>query len=109
MRWLDRVIRDPKHPYTQLLVSSIPQTDRTQRWGNDEIPTAEANVGRSNAGCRFAPRCPAVMEECWSRIPPLYQIDRDRVASCFLYKEHAALPSERIGEVFRRPEAASVA
>src|SRR6476661_10570640 len=33
---VERVIRDPKHPYTQLLVSSIPVTDRTKRWGEDE-------------------------------------------------------------------------
>jgi len=35
---VERVIREPKHPYTQLLVSSIPLTDRSKRWGQDEIP-----------------------------------------------------------------------
>ena len=43
---VERVIRDPKHPYTQILVFSIPQTDRSKRWGSDEIPTAEAVAGR---------------------------------------------------------------
>ena len=100
---VERVIRDPKHPYTQLLVSSIPQTDRSQRWGNDEIPIAEANVGRATSGCRFAPRCAAVMEECWQRIPPLFQIDSDRAASCYLHKQAPVLPSEGIGRVFHRP------
>ena len=106
---VERVIRDPKHPYTKLLVSSIPLTDRTKRWGEDEVKAPESSTGRVTEGCRFAPRCPYVMEECWETIPPLFRINPDRVASCFLYKEHEALPSEQIGEVFFRPETASVA
>ena len=106
---VERVIRDPKHPYTKLLVSSIPLIDRTKRWGEDEVKARESSADRVTEGCRFAPRCPFVMEECWGTIPPLYQVDRDRVASCFLYKEFEALPSERIGEIFHRPETASVA
>lgn len=99
---VERVIRDPRHPYTQLLVSSIPQTDRTQRWGQDEIPLAEASLRRAVTGCRFAPRCVAVMEECWGAIPPLYRVDDDRAASCYLHKEAPVLPSEGIGQVFHR-------
>jgi peptide/nickel transport system ATP-binding protein len=106
---VEKVIRAPQHPYTKLLVSSIPLTDRTKRWGEDDVKLPESSAGRVTEGCRFAPRCPYVMEECWSTIPPLYQVDPDRVASCFLYKEHEALPSERIGEVFHRVETASVA
>ena len=100
---VERVIRVPQHPYTQLLVSSIPQTDRSQRWGEDEIPTAEAIAGRATNGCRFAPRCASAMEQCWSEIPPLFQIDPDRAASCYLHKHAPVLPSEGIGQVFHRP------
>jgi peptide/nickel transport system ATP-binding protein len=106
---VEKVIRAPQHPYTKLLVSSIPLTDRTKRWGEDDVKLPESSAGRVTEGCRFAPRCPYVMEECWGTIPPLYQVDPDRVASCFLYKEHEALPSERIGEVFHRVETANVA
>jgi oligopeptide/dipeptide ABC transporter ATP-binding protein len=106
---VERVIRDPQHPYTKLLVSSIPDTDRTKRWGEDDVPAPEASAGRSTHGCRFAPRCPYVMDECWETVPPLYRVDPDRVASCFLYKEHESLPSERLGEVFHRPQPAAVA
>jgi oligopeptide/dipeptide ABC transporter ATP-binding protein len=106
---VERVIRDPKHPYTKLLVSSIPVTDRTKRWGEDEVRLPEASAGRVTEGCRFAPRCPFVMDECWETIPPLYQVNTDRAASCFLYKEFDAIKSEEIGTVFNRPETASVA
>ena len=40
---------------------------------------------------------------------PLFRIDPDRAATCFLYKEHPALPSEAIGEVFNRSQSAAVA
>ncbi len=106
---VERVIRNPQHPYTKLLVSSIPVTDRKKRWGEDDIPIPEASAGRVTDGCRFAPRCPYVMDECWNVIPPLYRIDPDRAATCFLYKQHEALPSERIGEVFHRPQPIAVA
>jgi len=81
---VERVIRNPQHPYTKLLVSSIPVTDRKKRWGEDDLPIPEGSAGRVTEGCRFAPRCPYVMEECWDVIPPLYLIDPDRAATCFL-------------------------
>ncbi len=59
------VIGDPHHPYTQLLVESIPQLDPNARSGRsgptgrtDQIPDA-ANVP---SGCRFHPRCPAIIQ-----------------------------------------------
>jgi peptide/nickel transport system ATP-binding protein len=106
---VERVIRNPQHPYTKLLVSSIPQTDRTKRWGDDEVKAPESSAARVNTGCTFAPRCPFVMEECWQTIPPLFQIDPNRAASCFLHKEHPAIKSEEIGNVFHRPQTAEVA
>jgi peptide/nickel transport system ATP-binding protein len=106
---VEKVIREPKHPYTQLLVSSIPVTDRSKRWGEDEVPVPEASAGRATSGCRFAPRCPYAMEECWSTIPPLFQIDNDRAASCFLHKQAPPLPSERIGSVFHRHASHAIA
>ncbi|MEE4362152.1 MAG: ABC transporter ATP-binding protein [Pseudomonadales bacterium] len=65
----DDVFFRPKHPYTQLLVSSNPEPDpeyertRTHETMTGEIPSP-VNVG---AGCRFAGRCPKVMEVCRRR------------------------------------------
>jgi oligopeptide/dipeptide ABC transporter ATP-binding protein len=104
---VERVIREPKHPYTQLLVSSIPLTDRSKRWGQDELPIPEASVGRQSDGCRFAPRCPYVMEHCWTDVPPLFRTEEDRAAACFLHERMPALPSEAVGEVLHRTPAPS--
>src|SRR5919202_3063880 len=52
---VERVIRAPKHPYTQLLVSSIPVADRRRRWGQDAPGEADATPlpGGSHVGCPF--------------------------------------------------------
>jgi hypothetical protein len=62
----------------------------------------ESPAARSSAGCKFAPRCPAVMDVCWQRPPPLYMPDGQRVAACFLYQDSPVLPSPDVAEVFDR-------
>ena len=50
--------------------------------------------------CPFADRCPHVMQICRTSPPPLYRLDEDRVAACFLYREgRAALATEHLNEV----------
>lgn len=97
---VEQVIRAPKHPYTRLLVSSIPLPDRKRRWGADSLPDVDNVNGRKSAGCKFASRCPAVMDVCWQSAPPLYLPDRDRAASCFLYQDSARLESADVAQVF---------
>ena len=96
----ERVIQDPKHPYTRLLVSSIPVADRKRRWTGEDLPDMDAPTPRASVGCRFAPRCPAVMEMCWNERPPLYRPDEHRVATCFLYRDKPVLESSDVSEVF---------
>ena len=83
---VERAIRAPKHPYTQLLVSSVPLIDRQQGWTNMVAVDTE-QVGRVSQGCKFAPRCPLAMERCWNSPPPLYRPDTERLAACFLYDD----------------------
>lgn len=100
---VERVIRDPKHPYTQLLISSIPLPDRTRAWGNDELKIPEASAGRTSAGCKFAPRCAHVMTDCWTTVPPDYGLESDRLAACLLYRDHDVVPSADVSAVFAPP------
>lgn len=81
------VFFEPKHPYTKLLVESNPEPDpqleRTREWHpiKGEI-TSPINIGE---GCRFADRCPEVMDRCWKETPrDIIVSDRHRVA-CHLY------------------------
>ncbi|MGI9149180.1 MAG: ABC transporter ATP-binding protein, partial [Chloroflexota bacterium] len=99
---VERVIRAPKHPYTQLLVASIPVADRRRRWGEDAPNEAEgtpqALPGR--AGCPFAPRCPSVMDRCRESPPPLFLTDAHRAAACFLHSDATVLPTADVASVF---------
>lgn len=90
---IDRVIKEPKHPYTQLLVESIPQMRAVRNWEQAEAEETIRSIddARESAGCRFADRCPMVMEKCWTDTPPLYQVNTERVARCFLYETETVL------------------
>jgi len=95
-----KVISDPQHPYTQLLVSSIPLMDRSKRWEDQTVAEATDQNGRKSTGCKFAPRCPHAQERCWVTPPPLYQTDEARAVACVLYEDKPILESHDVTEVF---------
>lgn len=84
------VIQNPQHPYTQLLVSSIPRPDPERRWqGRVEIPLEELSPGGDRAGCLFRHRCPQRMEVC-ERTPGDYVGGYGQTVACYLYQENGA-------------------
>jgi peptide/nickel transport system ATP-binding protein len=97
---VDLVIKQPQHPYTQLLVNSIPWPDLNRQWGKAEsrLPKSNGNVA-AGQGCRFADRCPQVMAVCGERQPALYQTDPRRAAACFLYQTAPLLAGEEVMQV----------
>ncbi len=125
---VDLVVNQPRHPYTQLLIRSVPRPDPDRAWGSaavreapaDEpneaihievggglLPAevtarvaAQAHGGHLVRGCSFADRCPYVMPACRTDVPPLFKLDGARVAACLLYStEGAALKSQQLSEV----------
>lgn len=92
---IDTVIKNPKHPYTKLLIDSIPWPDLNLRWGTTNIQAKEGEHS-STTGCRFAARCPFVMDKCRKTLPELYQTDPTRAAACFLYDDKPAMPQHSI-------------
>jgi peptide/nickel transport system ATP-binding protein len=98
---VESVITDPQHPYTRLLIDSIPWPDLTRKWGQQEIiSTDEDKSAGANLGCKFAGRCPHVMAKCRQSPPPLYQMGESHVAACYLYEDQAHLAGERLGTLF---------
>ncbi len=91
----DELYFDPKHPYTEVLIGSNPEPDpelersRPSTAIQGEIPSP-VNVP---AGCRFANRCPKVMEVCKSVTPQLIKLRKidaveegsEREVACHLY------------------------
>ncbi|HLV37253.1 MAG TPA: ABC transporter ATP-binding protein [Spirillospora sp.] len=83
-----RVIENPKHPYVQLLIESIPEPDPDEKWDTHiRFPTEEEMRSSATSGCRFYPRCPHRMDHCLTAQPPLYQIAEEHEAACYLYDE----------------------
>ena len=85
-----KVIDNPKHPYVQLLVDSVPVPDPDVKWvGEINLPSDEEMRMSVNSGCRFYPRCPARMDRCLTAQPPLFKIDEvDHDAACYLYDQN---------------------
>lgn len=97
---VEKVIRFPKHPYTQLLVSSIPLPDKRKQWGGNEIEESKLQTGRKTTGCRFAPRCPVAMDMCWNTRVPLFGSEEGRAVACFLYHDSPSLQNPDVAQVF---------
>ena len=83
------VLERPVHPYTQLLKESVPEPAPKEResWAKHiALGTTEVKeYGR--IGCKFAGRCPHVMDICRKADPPDVQVGQQTV-KCYLYSEH---------------------
>jgi len=82
----DSVIQQPKHPYTQLLISAAPDPDRPEEapfQARGEIPS----LITPPTGCRFHPRCPHAMPVCRERFPGRTDLGNGHWTHCFLYGE----------------------
>ena len=99
---VEKVIKDPQHPYTQLLVRSIPLPDPDLHWGGEgDLERKEPALnGRAHelSGCKCADRCPFVMAECHQTAPPLYRTSDDRAVACFLFKENEPISGQAMAE-----------
>jgi oligopeptide/dipeptide ABC transporter ATP-binding protein len=78
------LLEQPAHPYTQGLLKSVPKVTRRQR----PLPTMTGSAEDAWAlteGCRFAPRCPLVTEQCHREEPTLIlDTARGTSAACWV-------------------------
>jgi len=77
------IFREQRHPYTRLLLSTIPRLDGSD--AGQLLPTIKGMVpdaGAWPAGCRFSTRCPLADEDC-HRAPPLEPTGSGRRAACW--------------------------
>jgi peptide/nickel transport system ATP-binding protein len=73
----------PMHPYTQLLISSLPQLE--SKGELQGIPGIAPSLLNPPTGCLFHPRCPKVMDICNKKTPVLQQHDSGQAVACHLY------------------------
>ena len=77
-----QVLRQPRHPYTEALVSAVPGAKKGPRIVLKGDPPSPEAVP---AGCRFHPRCPKVMEICRHAMPPSVAQGGSARVECHLY------------------------
>jgi peptide/nickel transport system ATP-binding protein len=82
---VEKVLGEPLHPYTQNLKQSIPEADPDKAWTEKVSLAALDNEEYAHVGCKFAGRCPAVMDICRHQVPPNF-VHQGRMVKCFLYE-----------------------
>jgi peptide/nickel transport system ATP-binding protein len=85
----EQLLASPRHPYTQLLLSAVPDPraplDETSSSDVGEPP----KVVNPKPGCRFQPRCPFAIEQCRSVTPVLGQVAPGQFAACHVAQAEA--------------------
>ena len=100
---VELVVKQPHHPYTQLLMSSIPLPSAERTWTTENGTGIMGLQTVGSAGCKFADRCPHATSLCLQAAPPLFHTDRYRAVSCYLYQSAPVLAVAEMGKAFTGP------
>lgn len=77
------IFREPLHPYSQLLIASLPSLSRKDSFRG--IPGLPPSLLNRPVGCPFRSRCPYAMDRCATEEPTLREVRPDHWAACHLY------------------------
>ncbi len=78
----EQVLAAPRHPYTQLLLSSVPDPRAALEPDASSDASEPPRVVNPSAGCRFEPRCPIAIDQCRSTTPSLGEVAPGQWAAC---------------------------
>jgi peptide/nickel transport system ATP-binding protein len=83
---VEEILRDPRHPYTEALLSAVPRIDAEE--GRPVIVLRGDMPSPANppAGCHFHPRCPRAMPECAVTYPSATHLSESRSVRCHLFR-----------------------
>ncbi len=81
---IDDIFFNTNHPYTQGLLNAIPKIDVQNKERLQPIVGNVPSLTRMPKGCRFATRCPHVMDRCKQESPPLMEIRENHQSRCWL-------------------------
>ena len=82
----EELFEKPLHPYTQMLLASLPVPDPDYYKKKPKIKVYGEPGSPINPppGCRFHPRCPFATEKCRHEVPPLTEYEKDHFVACWL-------------------------
>ncbi len=83
----EELFKNPKHPYTQRLLNSIPRPDLHKQKRLKAIKGSPPALSKIKNHCSFCPRCKNAMNICALQPPPVFEITNDHHTACWLYDE----------------------
>jgi oligopeptide/dipeptide ABC transporter ATP-binding protein len=78
------IIREPQHPYTQALISAVPEVDPESKRRRIVLPGDVPSPIHPPPGCPFHPRCPIAEERCRTEVPAFREAAKSHFAACHL-------------------------
>jgi peptide/nickel transport system ATP-binding protein len=78
----DAVADDPRHPYTQALMSAVPVPNPKVQRGRKRVELPGDTRSQATTGCAFRLRCPIAIEQCAHEQPPMLNIGTGRRVAC---------------------------
>lgn len=83
----EELFENPIHPYTRMLLDSIPVPDPQARKERRKMQVEPPPAAVSVTGCRFSPNCPAAVPSCRVNSPEFVEVSPKHLVRCFLYGE----------------------
>jgi peptide/nickel transport system ATP-binding protein len=78
---------NPKHPYTEALLSAVPKTDPELKMERIILPGEVANPANPPSGCYFHPRCNYAQDVCSQETPAWEEVSPGHFAACHFARE----------------------
>jgi len=88
---VEEVLADPRHPYTQSLLSAVPEIDNNRSRGRVRLAGDPPSPLSPPSGCKFHPRCPLAADKCGVTAPTSEAVGPDHAASCHRLSENLSL------------------
>lgn len=78
----EKVFKNPLHPYTKMLLESVPDLNVKWEFKGEIRPEEEEEGIYEIAGCKYAPRCPLATEKCWKVRPEVVEFEKNHWVAC---------------------------
>jgi peptide/nickel transport system ATP-binding protein len=105
----EQVLSAPQHPYTQLLLSAVPDPHAQETDSGPSDAGEPPKVVDPSPGCRFEPRCPLAIDECRTVTPRLGEVAPAQFAACHVALARARSGSQALASGADQAEPASAA
>jgi oligopeptide/dipeptide ABC transporter ATP-binding protein len=88
---VESVLSRPRHPYTQSLMSAVPEVDRPGHHQRVRLEGDLPSPMNPPSGCKFHTRCPLAIDICWHKAPVTETVGSGHTAACHRLHENVSV------------------